>query len=162
MFLKFCELLECVNQLLYNIYNFVFNLYYKLILFNLWTITSLTCFIVKIPSLICFIVTIPIEEHFSSKAACISHLIVIENIKKKLNKEQLEMLKNYCFGYFLFMLELKFSAHIVHHMLFRQCLIKKDDEMWFLVNSKALRFGQDEFELISGLSFGLIPQHNET
>ena len=72
------------------------------------------------------------------------------------------MFKNSCFGYFLFVLELKISTQIVHHMLFRQCLIKKDDEMWFLVNSKASIFGQDEFELISGLSFGLFPQHNET
>ncbi|CBI18368.3 unnamed protein product, partial [Vitis vinifera] len=58
--------------------------------------------------------------------------------------------------------ELKFSIQIVHHMLLRQCLIKKDDEMWFLVNSKGLRFGEDEFRLITGLSFGPIPQHNET
>ena len=34
--------------------------------------------------------------------------------------------------------------------------------MWFLVNSKTSIFGQDEFELISGLSFDLFPQHNET
>ena len=47
-------------------------------------------------------------------------------------------------------------------MLLRQCIIKKDDEMWFLVNSKGLRFGEDEFGLIIGLSFGPIPQHNET
>ena len=47
-------------------------------------------------------------------------------------------------------------------MLLRQCIIKKDDEMWFLVNSKGLRFGEDEFGLITGLSFGPIPQHNET
>ena len=47
-------------------------------------------------------------------------------------------------------------------MLFHQRLIKKDDEMWFLVNSNVLIFGQDEFELISGLSFGFIPQHYET
>ena len=60
------------------------------------------------------------------------------------------------------MLELKFSAQIVHHMLLHQCLIKKDNEMWFLVNLKGLRFGQDEFGLIIGLSFGLIPHHNET
>ena len=31
-----------------------------------------------------------------------------------------------------------------------------------LVNSKGLRFGEDEFGLIIGLSFGPIPQHNET
>ena len=53
------------------------------------------------------------------------------------------------------MLELKFSAQIVHHMLLCQCLIKNDDEMWFLVNSKGLRFGEDEFGLIIGLSFGI-------
>ena len=34
--------------------------------------------------------------------------------------------------------------------------------MWFFVNSKGLRFGQNEFGLITGLSFGLIPQHNQT
>ena len=34
--------------------------------------------------------------------------------------------------------------------------------MWFLVNSKGLKFGEDEFGLITGLSFGPIPQHNET
>ena len=87
---------------------------------------------------------------------------VIENIKKKLNKEQLERFKDSCFEHFLLMPELKFSIQIVHHMLLRQCLIKKDDEMWFLVNSKGLRFGEDEFGLIIGLSFGPIPQHNET
>ena len=53
--------------------------------------------------------------------------------------------------------ELKFSIQIVHHMLLRQCLIKKDDEMWFLVNSKGLRFGEDEFGLITSLSFDPIP-----
>ena len=75
---------------------------------------------------------------------------------------QLERFKDSCFGHFLLMPELKFSAQIVHHMLLHQCLTKKDDEMWFLVNSKGLRFGEDEFGLIIGLSFGPIPQHNET
>ena len=37
----------------------------------------------------------------------------------------------------------------MHHILLCQCPIKKDDEMWFLVSSK-------------GLSFGPIPQHNQT
>ena len=31
-----------------------------------------------------------------------------------------------------------------------------------IVNSKGLRFGENEFRLIIGLSFGPIPQHNET
>ena len=83
------------------------------------------------------------------------------NIKKKLNKEQLEMFKNSCFGHFLFMPKLKFSAQIVHHMLLHQCLIKMDDETWILVCSKGLRFDQDEFGLIIGLSYGPIPQHNQ-
>ena len=74
----------------------------------------------------------------------------------------MERFKDSHFGHFLLMPELKFSAQIVHHMLLRQCLIKKDDEMWFLVNSKRLRFDENEFGLITGLSFGHIPQHEET
>ena len=45
-------------------------------------------------------------------------------------------------------------------MLLRQCVIKKEDEMWFLVRSKELRFSPDEFTLITCLSIGPIPQHN--
>ena len=56
--------------------------------------------------------------------------------------------------------ELKFSIEIVHHMLLHQCVTKKEDELWFLVRSKGLRFSQDEFILITILSFGSIPQHN--
>ena len=47
-------------------------------------------------------------------------------------------------------------------MLLNQCLTKKDDEMWFLVRLKGLRFRQDELGLITNLSFGLISQHNQT
>ena len=53
--------------------------------------------------------------------------------------------------------ELKFSTQIVHHIILRQCVTKKEDEMWFLVRSKGLRFSQDEFGLITSLSFGPIP-----
>ena len=59
------------------------------------------------------------------------------------------MFKNSCFEHFLFMPELKFSTQIVYHILLHQRLIKKDNEMWFLVISKGNRFGQDEFGLIT-------------
>ena len=66
------------------------------------------------------------------------------------------MFKNSCFGHFFVMLELKFSTQIMYHMLLCQCLIKKDDDIWFLGMSKGLKFSQDELGLIISLSFGLI------
>ena len=102
------------------------------------------------------------EDHFPSKVACLSHIIVIDNIKKNLNETQLEMFKKSCFGHFLGMTNLKFSAQIVHNMLLRQCDIKREDEMWILVYSKGLRFSASEFALITGLKFGNISQFDLT
>ena len=75
-------------------------------------------------SLISFISKIPKEEYFPRKIACLSHLVAIENIKEKLTEPQLEMFRKSCFGHFL-LLELRFSAQIVHQLLLRQCETKK-------------------------------------
>ena len=69
--------------------------------------TSSTIFIQKIRN----------DDHFPSKVACLSHIIVIDNIKKNLNETQLEMFKTSCFSHFLGMADLKFSAQIIHNIL---------------------------------------------
>ena len=112
-------------------------------------------------SSIIFIQKICNEDHFPSKVACLSHIIVIDNIKN-LNETQLEMFKTSCFAHFLGKVDLKFSAQIVHNMLLRQCDIKKKNDMWILVNSKGLRFSALKFALIIGLKFGKISQFDIT
>ena len=108
------------------------------------------------PPLLSFISKISKEEYFPGKIACLSHLVAIENIKKKLIEPQLEMFRKSCFGHFLLLPELRFSAQIVHQLLLRQCETKKDNEIWILLKSKGLRFSKEEFALITGLSFGPI------
>lgn len=108
------------------------------------------------PHLLSFISKISKEEYFPGKIACLSHLVAIENIKKKLTEPQLEMFRKSCFGHFLLLPELRFSAQIVHQLLLRQCETKKDNEIWILLKSKGLRFSKEEFALITGLSFGPI------
>ena len=93
-----------------------------------------------------WIQSIPNQGHFPSKVACLSHVSVIAKIKEHFNENQLEMFKTSCFGHFLSMGELKFSAQILHYM-------QKEDERWILTNSKGLRFGGLEFALITWLRF---------
>ena len=100
-----------------------------------------------------WIQSIPNEDHFPSKVACLSHVNVIEKIKENLNETQLELFKTSCFGHFLSVGELKFSAQIAHNMLLQQCHMQKEDEMWIHANSKGLRFGGLEFALITRLRF---------
>ena len=61
------------------------------------------------------------------------------------------MFRKSCFGHFLLLPKLRFSAQIAH-----QCETKKDNEIWILLKSKGLRFSKEEFALITGLSFGPI------
>lgn len=79
---------------------------------------------------------------------------VIENIKKRLNTNQMKLFSESCFGHFLKMHDIKFSGALVHHFLLRQMKSQRTGEMWFTFGGKQARFGKTEFCLISGLSFG--------
>ncbi|KAK2664854.1 hypothetical protein Ddye_003428 [Dipteronia dyeriana] len=64
-----------------------------------------------------------------------------------------------CFGHFMSMhRELKFSGGVIHHLLLRE--LDHDwptDEMWFLLGNHVVRFSKVEFNLITGLRFGVVP-----
>ena len=105
------------------------------------------------PPLLSFISKMPKEEYFPRKIACLSHLVAIENIKKKLTDPQLEMFRKSCFGHFFTSPELRFSTQIVHQLLLRQCETKKDNKIWILLKSKGLRFSKEEFCIDYRLEF---------
>ncbi|KAK4488170.1 hypothetical protein RD792_003912, partial [Penstemon davidsonii] len=52
----------------------------------------------------------------------------------------------------------KFKASVLHNMMLRLCLRMNDKmskyEYWFLIRGKPVRFGVEEFSLVSGLRFG--------
>ncbi|KAK2646236.1 hypothetical protein Ddye_021431 [Dipteronia dyeriana] len=53
-----------------------------------------------------------------------------------------------------------FSGKLCHILLYRELHYPgaQPDEMWLGVENRAVRFGKDEFLLVTGLRFGLIPQ----
>ncbi|KAF3445282.1 hypothetical protein FNV43_RR14977 [Rhamnella rubrinervis] len=67
----------------------------------------------------------------------LSSFKVIENIKKKLNVNQMKLFGESCFGHFLKVYDMNFSGGTAHHMLLRELESLKTDEMEFKsVNKK--------------------------
>ncbi|CAH9130986.1 unnamed protein product [Cuscuta epithymum] len=61
-------------------------------------------------------------------------------------------------GHLLDVPELQFSAQIVHSLLLRLVCDQPNDELWFCVNDKLLKFTYNDFERITGLrSMGPTP-----
>ena len=60
---------------------------------------------IDIPPPSYFIIKIPKDEYFVGKITYLSHLVAIENIKKKSTEPQLEMFRKSCFGQFLLFFE---------------------------------------------------------
>ena len=71
------------------------------------------------------------------------------------------MFRKSCLGKLSFLPKLKFSAQIVHSLLLRQCETKRENEIWMEVKSKGLRFGKDEFVLVTSLNFRPIPKFDK-
>ncbi|KAF3445278.1 hypothetical protein FNV43_RR14973 [Rhamnella rubrinervis] len=102
------------------------------------------------------------DQFFQARVTRFSSLKVIENIKKKLNENQMKLFRESCFGHFLEMHDIHFSGGIVHHLLMRQLKTQKTEEMWFGFDGKYARFGKTEFCLIAGLRFGEPPSNIES
>ncbi|KAL5784996.1 hypothetical protein ACOSQ2_007388 [Xanthoceras sorbifolium] len=59
-----------------------------------------------------------------------------------------------CFGYFLNIHEIVFSAQFCHQILLKECHAgDAENKMWFLVGGNRIRFSANEFCLVNGLLF---------
>ncbi|CAH2051803.1 unnamed protein product, partial [Thlaspi arvense] len=47
--------------------------------------------------------------------------------------------------------DLGFSGQLVHFLVVRQFVSSRDDEIWFCINNKTMRFSLTEFHLVTGL-----------
>lgn len=77
---------------------------------------------------------------------------VISDIKSTLTPGELEKFRQSCFGYFLDIPKIKVQNQIIHCLLLREVEQLNKSELWFEVGGHRLKFGIDEFALISGLN----------
>ncbi|XP_050209875.1 uncharacterized protein LOC126660423 [Mercurialis annua] len=92
-----------------------------------------------------------VEEYFSTKHIHNEGLDVISNIKSKLSEQQLLLFSATCFGKFLQMKEYKLQTNLIHGLLMREVKQPSEYELWIKVCGKLLKFGLEEFALVTGL-----------
>ncbi|CAA0840029.1 Domain of unknown function (DUF1985 [Striga hermonthica] len=75
----------------------------------------------------------------------------ISDIKKTLTKEQLEAFRMSAFGKFLDLPHCIVQNQLVNYILLREVRQGRTDEIWFDFGGKFLRFGIEEFAVVTGL-----------
>ncbi|XP_050222205.2 uncharacterized protein LOC126672300 [Mercurialis annua] len=77
---------------------------------------------------------------------------IISEIKSTLNAGELEMFRQCCFGYLIDIPEITMQNQIIHCLLLREVVQLNKSELWFEVGGCRLKFGIEEFALVSGLN----------
>ena len=86
--------------------------------------------------------------------------MLLQTLKKKLNRKQREMFRSSPFGNFLDLKITNFQSQLLFHIIRRQCTLTKEDELWFNFESHIAKFGIREYEAITGLNCGPLLQVN--
>ncbi|OIT35866.1 PREDICTED: uncharacterized protein LOC109242805 [Nicotiana attenuata] len=94
---------------------------------------------------------IPPNKHFHTRISSHTNCEVVKLLKSKLDDRQLQIFRGTAFGYFLDLPTVVVQNQLVHSLLLRQVVPKKEDELWFKVNGTKLRFGLAELGIITGL-----------
>ncbi|GER40043.1 hypothetical protein STAS_16689 [Striga asiatica] len=76
----------------------------------------------------------------------------IADIKRLLSNDQLEVFRNSAFGKFIDLPHYKIQNQLVNLISLREVHQPRLDEMWFDFGGKIMRFGVEEFAVISGLN----------
>ncbi|KAI3769665.1 hypothetical protein L6452_00774 [Arctium lappa] len=88
-----------------------------------------------------------------------SKLTVVEQIKSKLSPRRLEIFRQTVFGHWLLMEYYSYDPLLMHTVLRMEIFLENDVEhnMFFEVVGHVLRFGREEFCLVTALRFGDLP-----
>ncbi|XP_050210879.1 uncharacterized protein LOC126661128 isoform X2 [Mercurialis annua] len=93
----------------------------------------------------------PAARFHSKIDTCLSYDVITE-IKSTLSPGELELFKKSCLGYIIDIPKIKLQNQIVHCLLMREVEQLNKSEMWFHVGGHRLKFGIEEFALVSGLN----------
>ncbi|XP_070032930.1 uncharacterized protein [Nicotiana tomentosiformis] len=90
-------------------------------------------------------------DHYSTRISIHTNCNIVKHLKDTLDDHQIEMFRRTCFGYFVDLPKFFIQNQLIHSLLLRKVVSPKDDELWIKVNSTKLRFGLEEFCIITGL-----------
>ncbi|CAA7044341.1 unnamed protein product [Microthlaspi erraticum] len=76
----------------------------------------------------------------------------VELIKPAIDPDYIDMLSQSQFKSLMKMGDHTFSVMFVHYLLSRQLVTKKKYELWWLFSGKPVRYGIDEFAIVTGLN----------
>ncbi|XP_055962313.1 uncharacterized protein LOC130014642 [Mercurialis annua] len=91
------------------------------------------------------------EDRLHSKIDTCMSYDTISEIQSTLSPFELELFRKSCFGYFLDIPKIMVQNQIIHCLLLREVEQYNKSEMWFEVGGHRLKFGIEEFALVSGL-----------
>lgn len=94
---------------------------------------------------------VPLSDHYSTRISVHTNCIIVKHLKDTLDDQQIEMFRRTGFGYFVDLLEFFIQNQLIHSLLLRKVVSPKYDELWIKMNSIKLRFGLEEFCIITCL-----------
>ncbi|KAF4388512.1 hypothetical protein F8388_012489 [Cannabis sativa] len=93
------------------------------------------------------------KKRFGGVAQDFNDTSVLLEMKLRFSREQEKIFRKTPFGFLFDMHTLVFQKELVHRMLLRQLNTERDDqECWYKIGSKAVRFGVEEFSAITGFN----------
>ncbi|KAM6591379.1 hypothetical protein CsatA_013984 [Cannabis sativa] len=95
------------------------------------------------------------KKRFGGVAQDFNDTSVLLEMKLRFSREQEKIFRKTPFGFLFDMHTLVFQKELVHLILLRQLNTERDDqECWYKIGSKAVRFGVEEFSAITGFNCG--------
>ncbi|KAM3205336.1 hypothetical protein P3L10_028746 [Capsicum annuum] len=91
------------------------------------------------------------SDYYMTHVSVHTNCSIVNELKDKFTKVQLDLFRNTCFGYFSDLPPVCIQNQLIHGMLLRKVLSSRSDEIWIQVNETKLQFGLSEFAVISGL-----------
>ncbi|CAA2956261.1 Hypothetical predicted protein [Olea europaea subsp. europaea] len=104
---------------------------------------------------------IPEEARLQAHILQRSNLKYVKIVMDLFDDRQRDEFQNSPFGYLAEVAEIQFSAQLIQQLVFRTIRTDKVNELWFNVQGNMMRFGLQEYTLVTGLRCGVFSEGDE-
>ncbi|CAA2944832.1 transcription factor MYB44-like [Olea europaea subsp. europaea] len=104
---------------------------------------------------------IPEETRLRAHISQRSNLKYVKTVMDVFDDRQRDEFRNSPFRYLAEVAEIQFSAQLIQQLVFRTIRTDKVNELWFNVQGNMMRFGLQEYTLVTGLRCGVFPKGDE-